>query len=188
MDSASSSKIPHNLDESKEEVINEETMQGQEDISDVERLHQRILKMQQELIQLLKKEGKRKESSFTTENSPMDETTSMPRIFRQEGAPSSFSRPMASLTPFTSQRPNTVPKRVNIYPQASSPLQQKIPKNNTPIVKIRPKDYNLWFDGKEVEIFIKRVENIAEIEGESGRGIARQISFCTKHQAISYHI
>ncbi|MBW0551157.1 hypothetical protein O181_090872 [Austropuccinia psidii MF-1] len=81
MDSASSSKIPHNLDQSKEEIINEETMQGQEDISDVERLHQRILEMQQEIIELLKKEGQRKESSFTAENSPMEETTSMPRIF-----------------------------------------------------------------------------------------------------------
>ncbi|MBW0532820.1 hypothetical protein O181_072535 [Austropuccinia psidii MF-1] len=118
----------------------------------------------------------------------MEETTSMPRIFRQEGSPSPFSRPMASSTPFTSQRPNTLPKRVNIHAQASSPLQQEIPQNNTPIVKIRPKDYNLWFDGKEVERFIKRVENIAEIEGASGRDIARQISFWTKDQEISYHI
>ncbi|MBW0562815.1 hypothetical protein O181_102530 [Austropuccinia psidii MF-1] len=69
MNSASSSKIPHNPDESKEEIINEETMQGKEYISDVEILHQRMLEMQQELIELLKKEGKRKESSFTTENS-----------------------------------------------------------------------------------------------------------------------
>ncbi|MBW0571435.1 hypothetical protein O181_111150 [Austropuccinia psidii MF-1] len=124
MDSALSSKIPHNPDESKEEIINEETMQGQEDISDVERLHQRMLEMQQELIELLNKEGKRKESSFTTENSPMEETTSMPRIFRQEGSPSPFSRPMASSTPFTSQRPNTLPKRFNTHAQAPSPLQQ----------------------------------------------------------------
>ncbi|MBW0486181.1 hypothetical protein O181_025896 [Austropuccinia psidii MF-1] len=85
----------------------------------------------------------------------------MPRIFRQEGSPSPFSKPMASSTPFNSQRPNTLPK---------------------------PKDYNLWFDGKEVEILIKRVENIAEIEGASGRDIARQISFWTKDQEISYHI
>ncbi|MBW0539222.1 hypothetical protein O181_078937 [Austropuccinia psidii MF-1] len=152
-------------------------MQGQEDIYDVERLHQRMLEMQQELIELLKKEGKRKESSFTTQNSPIEETTSMPRIFRQEGSPSPFSRPMASSTPFKSQRANTLPKRVNIHAQASSPLQQEIPQNNTPIFKIRPTDYNLWFNGKEVGLFIKRVENIAEIEGESGRDIERQISF-----------
>ncbi|MBW0505270.1 hypothetical protein O181_044985 [Austropuccinia psidii MF-1] len=96
--------------------------------------------MEQELIELLKKEGKRKESSFTTENSQMEETTTMPRIFRQEGSPSPFSRPMSSSTPLTSQRPNTLPNRVNIYAQASSPLKQEIPGNNTPIVNIRSKD------------------------------------------------
>ncbi|MBW0578225.1 hypothetical protein O181_117940, partial [Austropuccinia psidii MF-1] len=95
---------------------------------------------------------------------------------------------MASSTKFTSQRPNTLPKRVNIHAQASSPLQQEIPQNNTPMVKIRQKDYSLWFDQKEMERFIKRVENIAEIEGASGRDIARQISFWTKDQEISYHI
>ncbi|MBW0572511.1 hypothetical protein O181_112226 [Austropuccinia psidii MF-1] len=95
---------------------------------------------------------------------------------------------MASSTPFTSQRPNTLSKRVDIYAQASSPLQQEIQRNNTPIFSISPKDYNLWFDGNEVERFIERVENIAEIEGASGRDIARQISFLTKDQDISYHI
>ncbi|MBW0490687.1 hypothetical protein O181_030402 [Austropuccinia psidii MF-1] len=99
----------------------------------------------------------------------MGETTSMPRIIRQEGSPSPFSRPMASSTPFTSQRPNTLPKHVNIHAQASSPLQQEIPQNKRPIVKIRQKDYNLCFDGNEVEIFIERMGNIAEIEGASGR-------------------
>ncbi|MBW0545030.1 hypothetical protein O181_084745 [Austropuccinia psidii MF-1] len=80
MDSASSSKIPHNPNEYKEEIINEETMQGQENISHVERLHKRRLKMKQELIKLLKKEGKGKESSFTSENSRMEETTTNPRM------------------------------------------------------------------------------------------------------------
>ncbi|MBW0479443.1 hypothetical protein O181_019158 [Austropuccinia psidii MF-1] len=102
-------------------------MQGQEDISDVEKLNQRMLEMKQELIELLKKEGKIKESSFTSEKSPMEENTTMPRMFREEESPSPFSRPMASSTPFTSQRQNTLPKRVNIHTQASSPLQQEIP-------------------------------------------------------------
>ncbi|MBW0480750.1 hypothetical protein O181_020465 [Austropuccinia psidii MF-1] len=118
----------------------------------------------------------------------MKETTRMPIIFRKEGLPSPFSRPIASSTPFTSQRPNTLPRRVNIHAQASSPFQQGIPQNNTPIVKMRPKDYNLWFDGKEVEIFIKRVKNLTEIEGESRRDIAIQVSFWTKDQEISHHI
>ncbi|MBW0461732.1 hypothetical protein O181_001447 [Austropuccinia psidii MF-1] len=144
--------------------------------------------MKQELIELLKKEGKRKESSFNTENSLMEESTTMPRIIRKEGSPSPFSRHMASSASFTSQRPSNIPKRVNFHSQASSPLQQKAPKNNTPIVNIRPKYHNLWLDGKEVERFIKRVENLAEIEGASDRDIARQISFWTKDQEISYHI
>ncbi|MBW0487648.1 hypothetical protein O181_027363 [Austropuccinia psidii MF-1] len=125
-------------------------MQGKEDISDVERLHKRILKMQQEFIEILQKEVKRRESSFTAENSPMDETTTMPRISRQEGSPSPFSRPIASSTPFTSQIQNTLQKRVNIHAQDSIPLKQKIHRNSTPIVKIKPKDYKLWFDGKEI--------------------------------------
>ncbi|MBW0491838.1 hypothetical protein O181_031553 [Austropuccinia psidii MF-1] len=118
----------------------------------------------------------------------MEETTSMPRIFRQERSKLPFSRPMVSSTPFNYKRPSTLPKRFNIYAQDSSPLQQEIPRNNTPIVKIIPKDYNLWFDGKEVKRFIKRVENIVEIEGASGRDIARQIFFWEKDQNISYHI
>ncbi|MBW0500468.1 hypothetical protein O181_040183 [Austropuccinia psidii MF-1] len=179
MDSGSSSKIPHNPNESKD-ILNEENMQGQEDISDVEKIHQRMLEMQQELIEILKKEEKRKESNFTAENSPMEENTTIPRVFRQKGSPSASSSPMLSSTQLTSHRPNTLPKGVNIHAQASSPLQQEISRNTTPIVKIRRKDYNLWFDGKEVERFIKRVKNIAEIEGESGRRIARQIFFWTK--------
>ncbi|MBW0546004.1 hypothetical protein O181_085719 [Austropuccinia psidii MF-1] len=87
MDPVSSSNIPHNPHEAKEKIINEETIQEKENISDVEWLHQRMLEMQQELIELLKKEGKRKESCFTTENSPMEETTTMPRILRQKGSP-----------------------------------------------------------------------------------------------------
>ncbi|MBW0479609.1 hypothetical protein O181_019324 [Austropuccinia psidii MF-1] len=60
MDSESSSKIPHNPNESKEEIINEETMQGPEHIPDVERIHQRMLEMQKELIKLLENKGKEK--------------------------------------------------------------------------------------------------------------------------------
>ncbi|MBW0502240.1 hypothetical protein O181_041955 [Austropuccinia psidii MF-1] len=95
---------------------------------------------------------------------------------------------MAPSAQFTSHRPNTLPNRVNIHAQASSPLQQEIPRNSILIVRIRTKDYMLWFDGKEVEIFIKRVENIAEIEGESGRDIKKQISVWTNNQETSYHI
>ncbi|MBW0593949.1 hypothetical protein O181_133664 [Austropuccinia psidii MF-1] len=79
-------------------------------------------------------------------------------------------------------------KRVNINEKDSSLLQEEISKNSTPIVKIRPKYFTLWIDGKEVERFIKIVENIAKIEGSSARDIARQISFWTKDQEGGYHI
>ncbi|MBW0573735.1 hypothetical protein O181_113450 [Austropuccinia psidii MF-1] len=69
-----------------------------------------------------------------------------------------------------------------------TPSHQEIRRNTTPMVKIRAKDYNLWFDGKDVERFIKKVENISDIEGENGRDIARQIAFWTKDEEISYHI
>ncbi|MBW0504431.1 hypothetical protein O181_044146 [Austropuccinia psidii MF-1] len=63
---------------------------------------------------------------------------------------------MATSTPYTEQRQSTLPRRVNISSQMPTPLHQEIPRNTTPIVKIRAKDYNLWFDGKDVERFIKQ--------------------------------
>ncbi|MBW0532384.1 hypothetical protein O181_072099 [Austropuccinia psidii MF-1] len=139
-------------------------MQGQGDISDAERLHQKMLEIPQLSIELLKQEGKRKESNFNEENGPMEENTSIKRIFRQKGSPSPSLKPMSSSTPFTSKDPNTLPKRVHINAQASSLLQQEIPRNRTSIVKITPKSYNLWLDRKEVGKFMKIVENIVEIE------------------------
>ncbi|MBW0500445.1 hypothetical protein O181_040160 [Austropuccinia psidii MF-1] len=95
---------------------------------------------------------------------------------------------MATLTPYTEQRQNTLPRRVNISAQISTPLHKEIQINNTPIVKIRAKDYNLWFDGKDAERLIKKAGNISEIEGASGREISRQIAFWTKDEEISSHI
>ncbi|MBW0472008.1 hypothetical protein O181_011723 [Austropuccinia psidii MF-1] len=46
----------------------------------------------------------------------------------------------------------------------------------------------MLFNGKDVERFINKVENIAEIEGESVRDIARKLAFWTKNEEISYHI
>ncbi|MBW0576605.1 hypothetical protein O181_116320 [Austropuccinia psidii MF-1] len=169
MDKPSSSKLPGSIEEIQEENFNEETVEGQEEMSSTERLQQKMLEMQAELLALIKKEGKNKSSSYTPQNSPLEEQTTLPRSFRQHGSPSPYPRPMATSTPYTEQRP-------------------KIPRNTTPTVKIRVKDYNLWFDGNDVERFIKKVENIAEIEGASGRDIARQIAFWTKDEEISYHI
>ncbi|MBW0484061.1 hypothetical protein O181_023776 [Austropuccinia psidii MF-1] len=140
-------------------------MQGHKDFSDAEIIHQKDLSIQQGFIGLLEREGKRKESSFTAKNSPMEETKTIPRIFRQQKSPSPSSRPMEASDPFTSKQPNTLQKGVNIHTQVSNPLKNETPRNSTPIVKIRTKNYRLWFDGKEVERFIKRAENIAKFEG-----------------------
>ncbi|MBW0553360.1 hypothetical protein O181_093075 [Austropuccinia psidii MF-1] len=188
MDKPSSSKLPGSIEEIQEENLNEETVEGQEEMSSTERLQQKMLEMQVELRALIKKEGKNKSSSYTPQNSPLEEQTTFPRLFRTHGSPSPYPRPMATSTPYTEQRQSTLPIRVNISSQISTPLNQGIPRNTTPIVTIRAMDYNLWFDGKYVERFIKKAENISEIEGASGRDIARQIAFLTKDKEISYHI
>ncbi|MBW0588444.1 hypothetical protein O181_128159 [Austropuccinia psidii MF-1] len=188
MDKPSSSKLPSSIEEIQEENLNEETIEGQEEMSSTDRLHQKILEMQEQLLALIKKEGKNKSSSYTPQNSPLEEQTTLPRSFRQHGSPSPCPRPMATSTPYTEKRPSTLPRRVNISFQIPTPLNQEITRNTTPIVKIRAKDHSLWFDEKDVERFIKRVENIAEIEGASGRDIERQIAFWKKDEEISYHI
>ncbi|MBW0554251.1 hypothetical protein O181_093966 [Austropuccinia psidii MF-1] len=95
---------------------------------------------------------------------------------------------MARSTPYTEQRQSTSPRIVNISSQIPTSLHQEIPTNTTSILKLRPKDYSLWFDGKDFERFIKKVENISEIESASGRDIERQIVFWTKDEGIRYHI
>ncbi|MBW0510659.1 hypothetical protein O181_050374 [Austropuccinia psidii MF-1] len=144
--------------------------------------------MQEKLLSLIKKEGKIKSSSYTPQNILLEEPTTPLRFFRKHGLPSPYPKPMAKSKPYTEQRQNTSPRRVRICSQIPAPLHKEKPKTTTPIVKIRSKDYYLWFDGKVVEIFINKAENITEIEGESGRDIARKIKLWTKDEEISYHI
>ncbi|MBW0559881.1 hypothetical protein O181_099596 [Austropuccinia psidii MF-1] len=115
-------------------------------MSSTDRPHHKILKMQEQLLALIKKEGKNKSSSYTPQNSPLEEQTTLPRSFRPHGSPSPYPRPMATSTPYTEQRQNTLPRRVNISSQTPTPSHQEIPRDTTLIVKIIAKDYNLWFD------------------------------------------
>ncbi|MBW0504929.1 hypothetical protein O181_044644 [Austropuccinia psidii MF-1] len=188
IDKTSSSKLPSSIEEIQEENLNEETVEGQEEMSSTDRIHQKILEMQEKLLELIKKEGKNRSSSYTPQNSPLEEQTTLPRAFRKHGSPSAYPRPMDISTTYTQQRENTLQRRINISAKIPSSFHQEIPRNTTPIVKIRAKDYNMWFDGKDAERFIKKVKNIAEIEGESGKDIARKIAFWTKYEEISYHI
>ncbi|MBW0560114.1 hypothetical protein O181_099829 [Austropuccinia psidii MF-1] len=95
---------------------------------------------------------------------------------------------MATPTHYTEKRQSTLPRKVNISSQIPTPTHQEITRNMTQIVKIRAKDHNLGFDGKDAVRFIKKAENIAEIKGARGRDIASQIAFWTKYEEISYHI
>ncbi|MBW0489402.1 hypothetical protein O181_029117 [Austropuccinia psidii MF-1] len=140
MDKPSSSKLPSIIEEIKEENLNEETVEGQEEMSSTERLQKKMLEMQAELLELIKKEGKNKSSSYTPQNSPLEEQTTLPRSLRQHGSPSPYPRPIATFTPYTEQRKNTLPRRVNISSQIPTPSHQETPRNTTPKVKIIAKD------------------------------------------------
>ncbi|MBW0488252.1 hypothetical protein O181_027967 [Austropuccinia psidii MF-1] len=70
-----------------------------------------MLEMQAEFLALIKKEGKNKLSSYTPQTSPLEEQTTLPSSFRQHGSPPPYPRPMATSTPYTEQRPNTLPKK-----------------------------------------------------------------------------
>ncbi|MBW0543783.1 hypothetical protein O181_083498, partial [Austropuccinia psidii MF-1] len=79
MDKPSSSKLPSSIEEIQEENLNEETVEGQEEMSSTDKLHQKILEMQEQLLALIKREEKNKSSSYTPQNSPLDEQTTLPR-------------------------------------------------------------------------------------------------------------
>ncbi|MBW0549258.1 hypothetical protein O181_088973 [Austropuccinia psidii MF-1] len=124
MDKPSSSKLLSSIEEIQEQNFNEQTFKGQEEISSTERLQQKMLEMQAELLALIKKEGKNKSSSYNPQNSPLEEQTTLPRSFRQHGSPSPYSRRMVISTPYTEQRPSSLPRRVNISAQIQAPLHQ----------------------------------------------------------------
>ncbi|MBW0470402.1 hypothetical protein O181_010117 [Austropuccinia psidii MF-1] len=87
MDKPSSSELTSSIEEIQEENLNKETIEGQEEMSSTERLQQKMLEMQAELLELMQKEGKNKSSSYTPQNSPLEEQTTLQRSFRQHGSP-----------------------------------------------------------------------------------------------------
>ncbi|MBW0474871.1 hypothetical protein O181_014586 [Austropuccinia psidii MF-1] len=89
---------------------------------------------------------------------------------------------MGTSTPYTEQRQRTLTRKVSISVEIPTPLNQEIPINTTPIVRISAKDYSLWLDGEDVERFIKKVGDISEIERKRGSDIAQQIAFWTKDE------
>ncbi|MBW0504492.1 hypothetical protein O181_044207 [Austropuccinia psidii MF-1] len=137
------------------------------------------------LLTQSKKKGKRREKTSYTPGASLSEPT-LPRHVRPEYSPiSPTPGPRATSTPKTEQRSQSIPKKVSFSTSNHpSPLQKEIPKVTSPIVKIRAKDYNIFFDGNEVEKFIKRVEAAAEIEGASEEDIARQVIFMSASEEV----
>ncbi|MBW0557295.1 hypothetical protein O181_097010 [Austropuccinia psidii MF-1] len=96
-----------------------------------------------------------------------------------------WSQSKATSTPETEPRSQNIPRRVFVT-KANTPstLQQKFSREDRPVVKIKAKDYNLNFDGEEVEKFIKKVERIAQTEGETDEDLAMKMSFWSVSDAI----
>ncbi|MBW0564065.1 hypothetical protein O181_103780 [Austropuccinia psidii MF-1] len=134
--------------------------------------------MQDLLLTQSKKKGKRREqASYTPGASPMEPT--LPRHVRTEDSPilpTPGSRETS--TPETEPRTQNIPRRVFVtIPNKPIPLQQKVPRQERPVVQIKVKYYNLNFDGEEVENFIKKVEIIEQIEGETDEYLEIQMAF-----------
>ncbi|MBW0585610.1 hypothetical protein O181_125325, partial [Austropuccinia psidii MF-1] len=88
--------------------------------------------------------------------------------------------------PRATSTPETNPRRAFFStPNNPSPLQQQVLKKESLVVKIKAKDYNLNFNGEEVEKFIKKVERIAQIEGATDEDLAMQMAFWTTDPRIS---
>ncbi|MBW0522705.1 hypothetical protein O181_062420 [Austropuccinia psidii MF-1] len=142
--------------------------------------------MQELLLTQSKKQGKRSEkASYTAGASPSEST--LPRHVRPEDSPiSPTPGPRETSTPATEPITQNIPRIVFFTtPSNPSKLQQKSPRQQRPVVKIKEKDYNLNFDGQEVEKFIRKVEIIAQIEGATDEELAMGMAFWTKEPRIS---
>ncbi|MBW0551837.1 hypothetical protein O181_091552 [Austropuccinia psidii MF-1] len=120
--------------------------------------------MQYLLFEQSKKKGKRREQTSYTPGASSSEPT-IPRHVRPEDSPiSPTPGPRATSTPATEPRSKDI-SRIGFVttPNSPSPLQKKVPRKEIPVVRIKAKDYNLNFDGEEVEKCIKKVERIASI-------------------------
>ncbi|MBW0569684.1 hypothetical protein O181_109399 [Austropuccinia psidii MF-1] len=89
-------------------------------------------------------------------------------------------------SPTTEPRPQTHQRRAFFStPRNPSALQHQILRKERPVVKIKARDYNLNFNGEEVEKFIRKVERIAQIEGARKEDLAMQMAFWIAGSKIS---
>ncbi|MBW0553819.1 hypothetical protein O181_093534 [Austropuccinia psidii MF-1] len=123
---------------------------------------QSLMKQMQDflLTQGKKKEKRRQSTSFTPGASPSE--PSLCRHVRPEESPiSPTAPPRATSTPATDSRPSNFPRRDFVStPTNPSELQEDIPRNKRSVVRIKAKNFDLNFNGQEVETFIKKIERI----------------------------
>ncbi|MBW0550482.1 hypothetical protein O181_090197 [Austropuccinia psidii MF-1] len=130
--------------------------------------------------------GKRRESKSYTPGAGPNEPNLSRHVRPEESPIYQTPGPRATSTPGTESRPSNISKRVFVStPTHPSPLQQEIPMKERSVVKIKANSYNLNFNGEEVEIFIKKIERIAQIEGATEEDLAMKMEFWTTDSQIS---
>ncbi|MBW0519804.1 hypothetical protein O181_059519 [Austropuccinia psidii MF-1] len=182
MDQQSTSKLP---------PLPEDTVEGQYEEEDGEedqnvKIKSFMNQMQDFLLSQTSKKGKRRQSITNTPgNSPSEPT--LPRHIRPEDSPiPPTPGPTATSTPETDPRIKNIPRRASVStPNNPGSLQQKVLKQERPVVKIKAKYYNLNFNGEEVEKFIKKVERIAQIAGGTDEDLEMKMAFWTTDPRIS---
>ncbi|MBW0541754.1 hypothetical protein O181_081469 [Austropuccinia psidii MF-1] len=104
----------------------------------------------------------------------------------QQPLPSPTPTTFVTSTPVKLPRATRFAKRVHIKTPTPQPERVTIPTRK--ISKIKAKDFNLNFYGRDVEDFIKRAERIASIEGANERDLAMKIAFWSEDKDIRYEI
>ncbi|MBW0581490.1 hypothetical protein O181_121205, partial [Austropuccinia psidii MF-1] len=164
-----------------EDTGEEQYAEESEEDNQTEKIQSLVKQMKDLLLTQGKKKGNRRQStSFPPGASPSE--PSLPKHVRPEESPiSPTPGPRA-----TESRPSNIPRRVFVStPTNPSPLQQEIPRKERSVVKSKAKNYNLNFNGQEVEKSIKKIEKIAQIEGETEEDLAMQMEFWTTYSKIS---
>ncbi|MBW0580040.1 hypothetical protein O181_119755 [Austropuccinia psidii MF-1] len=193
MEESSSSKKALTLEEELEKEQSRIEELGQEEseeedfsyLENDEEFQKKRLELQKAMERAARRHGKKTKSSQFSPETTGDAT--IERMLRpQQPSPSPTPKTFATSTPGTLPRAARFAKRVHITTPTQQPERATIPTRK--IVKIKAKDYNLNFDGSDVEDFIKRAERIASIEGANESNLAMQIAFWSEDKDIRYEI
>ncbi|MBW0491707.1 hypothetical protein O181_031422 [Austropuccinia psidii MF-1] len=93
---------------------------------------------------------------------------------------------MANSTKETYPRVQIIPRRAFVStPNSPSLLQQQVLRQETLVAKIEAKYYDLKFNGEEVKTFFKKIERIAQINGEKYEDLAMGMAFWKTDPKVS---